>query len=207
MGRTSLREHILQAGVNVIHARGYAASGIREISEAAGAPQGSFTNHFQSKEAFALEVVDRYFERTIGSVIEQTLRDPSRPPVERLGAYFDAITELLSTVAWQRGCLIGNMSLEASEHSEVLREHLKQLFVAWTEPFADAVHAGQIAGSIREDLDAGDIAEALLSAWHGAMLRMKVDRSPVPLERFKRVVLATLLANPTDSPVLEKHGD
>jgi TetR/AcrR family transcriptional regulator, transcriptional repressor for nem operon len=34
---------------------------VRDICAAAGVPQGSFTNHFRSKEAFAEEVLNRYF--------------------------------------------------------------------------------------------------------------------------------------------------
>jgi TetR/AcrR family transcriptional repressor of nem operon len=33
-----------------------------------------------------------------------------------------------------------------------------------------------------------------MASWHGAMLRMKVERSPEPLRRFKTVILTTLLA-------------
>ncbi|MBX9396731.1 TetR/AcrR family transcriptional regulator [Streptomyces sp. TRM72054] len=35
--------------------RGYAATGVKDITDAAGAPKGSFYNHFKSKEA-----LDRY---------------------------------------------------------------------------------------------------------------------------------------------------
>ena len=38
---------------------------------------------------------------------------------------------------------------------------------------------------------AEDLADFLLSSWQGAMLRMKVVRSPEPLERFKTIVFAT----------------
>ena len=41
---------------------GYVGSSVRDIAAAAGAPQGSFTNHFRSKEEFAGEVLDRYFD-------------------------------------------------------------------------------------------------------------------------------------------------
>ena len=43
---------------------GYQGASVRDICAAAGAPQGSFTNHFRSKEAFAQEVLDRYFAHT-----------------------------------------------------------------------------------------------------------------------------------------------
>ena len=44
-----------------MHERGYAGASVRDIVQAAGVPQGSFTNHFASKEAFGLEILDLYF--------------------------------------------------------------------------------------------------------------------------------------------------
>lgn len=193
MGRPSLREQIIESGVVTVHQRGFTTSGVREITGAAGVPQGSFTNHFRSKEAFGVAVLDRYFQR-LQSLAEATLRDPARSPLDRLHAYFDAATGYLADAGWRHGCLLPNMGLEVPEHSEVLRERLVQVFAAWTQPFADAVRAAQLAGQVRGDLDPDDAADVLLAAWHGAMLRMKVDRSPAPLERFRRVLLTTLLA-------------
>jgi TetR/AcrR family transcriptional regulator, transcriptional repressor for nem operon len=53
-----------------------------------------------------------------------------------------------------------------------------------------------MAGQICADLNSEDAGAALLEAWHGAMLRMKVERSPAPLDRFKRLILSALLAGP-----------
>ena len=91
MGRPSLREKIIESGVQTLHERGFAGAGVREITADAGVPQGCFTNHFRSKEAFAAAILDRYHERT-QAIMDKTLRDEIRPAVERLRAYFDAIT-------------------------------------------------------------------------------------------------------------------
>lgn len=191
MGRPSLREKIIETGVQTLHERGFAAAGIREITADAGVPQGCFTNHFRSKEAFAITILDRYHERT-NTIMDRTLREESRPPLERLRAYFDAITNWLKEAGWRYGCLVGNMSLEVPEHSELLRTHLVEICRALTSSFADTVRAGQDEGEIRSDLDADDIAAFILASWEGAMMRMKVDRSPAPIEQFKRVLFATL---------------
>jgi TetR/AcrR family transcriptional repressor of nem operon len=195
MARPSHREKIIESGVDTAYRRGFGATGLREFATAAGVPQGSFTNHFRSKEAFGIVLLDRYFER-LQDIVERTLRDEARAPLDRLRAYFETITGLLQSVGWRHGCLIGNMSLEAAEHSEALRARLSEVFAAWVEPFREAVRVGQARGEVRTDLDAGEIAEFLLAGWHGAMMRMKVERSPEPLERFKRIAFATVLAPP-----------
>jgi TetR/AcrR family transcriptional repressor of nem operon len=199
MGRHSLREQFIESGVSTLHQGGFFATGVREISAQAGAPQGSFINHFGSKEAFGVAVLDRYFERTETNIAE-TLGDETRTAPDRLAAYFDAITGALEGAGWRYGCMISNMSLEASEHSEVLRARLEQIFAKLTYYFSDAIRAAQATGNARTDLDADDLADLLLSSWHGAMLRMKVERSPRSIERFKRLMLSTFLAAPGDLP-------
>ena len=65
-----MRDKILRAGLPVMFRSGYHRASVRGICAAAGAPQGSFTNHFRSKEAFAVEVLDQYFDYLQGLVSE-----------------------------------------------------------------------------------------------------------------------------------------
>ena len=178
--------------MQTVHERGFATVGLREITASAGVAQGSFTNHFASKEAFGAAVLDHYFDQIRG-VIAKTLNAEERPPVERLFSYFEAITDLFAASGWRYGCLAGNMGLEAAEHSEVIRLRLSEIFAEWTSPFAGVIRQGQATGDFRADVDAEEAGAALLEAWHGAMLRMKIERSPAPLDRFKTLILPALL--------------
>jgi len=47
-------------------------------------------------------------------------------------------------------------------------------------------------GEIDSQFDATDLAEFLLASWEGAILRMKVERSPAALERFKTIAFQTI---------------
>src|SRR6188474_609018 len=95
MPRASLRDQILDAGLKVMFRKGYVGAGVRDIVAEAPAPQGSFTNHFRSKEEFAREVLDRYFD-DLKLLVAETLKDGSRTPRQRLKHYLDIITERLS---------------------------------------------------------------------------------------------------------------
>ena len=191
MPKPSLRNDIIAAGLKVMFRSGYNGSSVRDIVEAAGAPQGSFTNHFRSKEAFAAAVLDRYFAYVKG-LVAQALEDPSLTPRARLRRYLDIITGKLEGDAWSRGCLIGDLSLEAPPHSELLRTHLARIFEDWRAPFAACIAEAQAAGEIACRFDATELAEFLLASWQGAILRMKVERNPAALERFKTIAFATV---------------
>ena|SRR5215831_930972 len=191
MAKASLRDSILDAGLRVMFRKGYGGAGVRDIVAEASAPQGSFTNHFRSKEAFASEVLDRYFLYLKG-LVSQALDDERLTPRQRLRRYLDIITQRLEADGFQRGCLIGDFSLEAAPHSDLLRERLAAVFVEWRAPFVACIAHAQAAGEIDATFGPEDLADFLLSSWQGAILRMKVVRNADPLESFKTIAFATV---------------
>ncbi len=195
MARASKRDQILEAGLKVMYRKGYAGAGVRDIVAEADAPQGSFTNHFRSKEAFAGEVLDRYFER-LKVIVAEALDDASLTPRRRLRRYLDIITGHLEADGFARGCLIGDLSLEAAPQSDMLRGRLAVVFAEWRAPFAACIAKAQAAGEIATTFAPDELAEFLLASWEGAILRMKVARNAESLERFKRIAFATVFKEP-----------
>jgi len=114
MPKTSNRERILTEGLRVVHEHGFANASVRDIVQAAGVPQGSFTNHFASKEAFGLEILDLYYANSRRNIAE-TLRNDELPPLKRLAAYIDGTKDRLNNNSMRNGCLFGNFTAEASD--------------------------------------------------------------------------------------------
>jgi len=195
MSKPSHREAILKAGLKVMFRSGYQGASVRDVCAAAGVPQGSFTNHFRSKEVFAEEVLDRYFAN-LQELVKKALDDKSLTPRQRLKRYLDIISSVLAGAKWNRGCLIGDFSLETSFQSELLRQRLEVIFREWRAPFASCIAEAQISGEIDSSFDPMELAEFLLASWEGAILRMKVERCPAALERFKKIVFQTIFVKP-----------
>lgn len=170
---------------------GYVGTTVRDIAREAGVPQGSFTNHFRSKEAFTLEVLANYFQH-VKDLMDRTVGDTSLTPRQRVIAYLDLITEQLSRDEFSRGCLIGDLSIEAPGHSEAIREQLLVIYDQWRDLFADCLSAAQAAGQIGDQFDAHALADFLLTGWEGAIMRSKVERSRAPLDRFRDIAFTTI---------------
>jgi TetR/AcrR family transcriptional repressor of nem operon len=192
VAKPSHREQILTEGLRVVHERGFAGASVRDIVEAAGVPQGSFTNHFVSKEAFCLEILDLYF-KDVRATIERTLRNDSLPPLKRLRAYIDAQIKYLNRIGWRNGCLIGNFSAEASDHSEVVRKRLVEIYEEMRQAVAYCLKAAVKAGELPRKTDSDELAGFLIASLQGAILQSKTERSAVPTERYKRLIFSTLL--------------
>ncbi|HEX3674168.1 MAG TPA: TetR family transcriptional regulator C-terminal domain-containing protein [Rhizomicrobium sp.] len=192
MPRPSNRDRILTEGLKVVHAHGFANASVRDIVQAAGVPQGSFTNHFASKEAFGLEIISLYLEAGRATMRETLLND-SRPPLERLGAYIDANKNRLNQEGMRNGCLFGNFTAEASDNSDAIRQRLVEIFAEvqrnLTYCLSAAVKAGELPGSFACD----DVAGFIVSSLQGANLLAKAQRSPVPVERFRDILFSRVL--------------
>jgi TetR/AcrR family transcriptional repressor of nem operon len=190
MPRESVKEPILAAAVKVLRLRGFNATGVQDITDAAGVPKGSFYNHFESKEALGIEALDRYWDGVLRSL--ETLEDKQIAPIVRLKTYFHKLNLLARKSEYRPGCFIGNMSAEMSDQSPAFRKRLSAIFAAWSRAIETCVKQAQADGSVRRDLDAKSIAAFLLNSWEGAVLRSKVDRGQQPLDIFEKFVFTAL---------------
>ncbi len=192
MARSSNREKILTEGLRVVHERGFAGASVRDIVQAAGVPQGSFSNHFASKEAFGLEILDLYYAGS-RAVIAETLRNEALPPLRRLAAYIDSNRDRLNRASMRHGCLFGNFTAEASEHSETIRQRLTEIFAEVRDAVASCLADAVATGELAADTDCAELAGFVVSSLQGASLLSKAERSPAPLERFKQVLFGQVL--------------
>lgn len=190
MSRPSVKEDIVVAALETLHAKGFNGTSVQDITDAADVPKGSFYNHFESKEDLAAVALDRYWLKAQASL--SLLADEKAPPLERLKKYFRYLASLTRRGEFRRGCFIGNMASEMPGHSPLLREKLSTLFVTWTRAIEACVQEAQANGSVRRDIDASAIASFLLNAWEGALMRSKVDRNARPFTAFEKVVFTSL---------------
>lgn len=189
MPRASLRENLIAAAVQEFHAHGYAATGVKDITDAAGAPKGSFYNHFDSKEALAVVALERY-----GATRRlDDLRDTSVAPLTRLREHFEFLRDENVKAEFNGGCLVGDLAIEVADHSEALRATTSRSLQAWTDALAVAVADAQKAGDVAKTLDAATLARFVLNAWEGALISARADRSSRAYETFFTVVFGVLL--------------
>jgi TetR/AcrR family transcriptional repressor of nem operon len=192
MPKPSHRDTILNEGLRVVLERGFCGASVRDIVQAAGVPQGSFTNHFASKEAFGLEILDLYFGQ-VRDGIRKTLRNDALPPLQRLGAWVDVQIRFLKKAGMRNGCLIGNFSIEAGDHSEVIRHRLVEIFDEIHRSVAYCLNAAVKAGELSPAVDCDELASFLYSSLQGAILQSKAEHRSTPLERFKKILFSTVL--------------
>ena len=192
MPKPSNRDKILTEGLRVVHERGFAGASVRDIVQAAGVPQGSFTNHFASKEAFGLEILDLYYANSC-STQSLTLRNEALPPLQRLRAYIEASRDRLNRDGMRTGCLLGNFTAESSEHSEPIRQRLVEIYGETQQAIAECLTAAVAEGSLPGDTDCQDMAGVIQTSIQGAIRMAKAQHSTAPLDRLLKLLFEKML--------------
>jgi TetR/AcrR family transcriptional repressor of nem operon len=190
MARPSMRKEIVEAALEQFHTRGFNAAGVKDITDRAGVPKGSFYNHFDSKEALAIVALEEY--GATGRL--QDLADSGVDPLTRLRRHFEAFRDEIVHHGFTRGCLIGNFGAEIADHSDTIRAAVRQGFEKWVAALAATISEAQQAGAVRSDLDPETTARFILGAWEGALLLARADRSAAAFDSFFAVTFGTLLA-------------
>jgi TetR/AcrR family transcriptional repressor of nem operon len=183
------RSALLQTGMEMMMERGYTNTGIQEVLTALGVPKGSFYHYFDSKEAYAIEII-QYFDANYQQALVDVLRNPNRRPIDRLRDYTDVNKASLVAQGCRKGCLIGNLSQEMADQSEALRAELKTVMARWLDTIAACIEEGQAAGEIKKNRTPLELAELFSSAWNGAVMRAKTVKTTEPLD-----VVADVLFN------------
>src|SRR5271170_5464386 len=119
--RHESKTKFLQAAIRVIRVKGYTATRVEDVCEAAGLTKGSFFYHFDSKDELALAAADYWIEGTealFGSAPYHELADP----LERLLAYLDLRKALLTGELSDFTCLAGTMVQEVYDTHPAIRE-------------------------------------------------------------------------------------
>ncbi len=186
------RQHIIRTGADIIHRNGFNNTGIMEILKASGVPKGSFYYYFESKEAFGVEVA-RYFADHFAEQVAHIMNDAGIAPVDRLKMFFGYFKKYFESEGWSRGCPIGNLAQEMGDLSEKLQAELAMIFERMGRSLAAVIAEGQQQGQIAEDLDPYDTAVFIISAWHGAIVQMKVRKSSQPLDIFEKSIFESFL--------------
>ena len=192
MARTDVREKLLSAGLEAVHKRGFNATGVQDITDAAKVPKGSFYNHFESKDALGVEVVERY--AALAAAGRRPLLEGTGKPLSRLRTYFKGLSELGPATGFARGCLFGNFSAELSSQSPAIRAALEKAFDDWSRSVAQVIAEAQKAGDVARDVPAETLARFLIDAWEGAVLRSRVEKDSAALDTFLSIAFNKILA-------------
>jgi TetR/AcrR family transcriptional repressor of nem operon len=188
-----VRRRLLESGLTLIGKQGFAGSGVADITGAAGVPKGSFYQYFESKQSYAIELLEDYWS-AIEEKHTKVLLDDRYAPLDRIARHFHSIGQDHKQQKYALGCLIGNLGVEIAGAGEDAQSKLRKIIKRWGTLVSDCLKQAQAAGDLDRKADVEELAAALIESWEGAVMRSKIERSGAAFKRFETVVLPRLLA-------------
>ena len=185
------REHILQAARELLYESGYEGASMEEIAEAAGVKKANLFHYYPTKENLVLAAFE-YASRFLKEKVLSQCCGAEKDPVRMVDRMFKEAAAGMQESGCCRGCFIGNLAQEISDHHEALRAKLADHLGFWTGELSAALERAKAAGTFVNDLEPAPAAEAIVSLYEGAMLFAKTKKSVGPLESARRMAVAYL---------------
>lgn len=176
------KQALLQVGLALFEEKGYNATGLQEIASGAAISKGSFYSYFSSKEDFGVGVI-RYYTET-GLRHWKSMFDEAAVNGDVYAALqttFTRMTEKYKAADIKKGCLLGNLSAEISEASDLCRIELQASVNQYKALLTKNLTKAQAKGQVRLDLPAEGLAALVWDTWQGSLLRMQIETSVEPV--------------------------
>jgi TetR/AcrR family transcriptional repressor of nem operon len=167
---------------------GYAQVSIRAIVTRAKVPKGNFYNYFASKEALAALIVVQQFEALLATLPITS----GKALAERLGRHFAAINSQATGRRVSPIRLLATLSAESPALPQSVREQIVAGLESWSNRIAQLITQAQAHTQIGVNEEAHQLADFLINAWQGAMIRAKCDPTSEPLRTFTRFATENL---------------
>ena len=190
--KENTKNKILEIGAEIIHLKGFNHTGIQVVLLAAKVPKGSFYNYFRNKEDYGLQIID-YFSGSFEQMTQGILEDTSTPPLDKIKKILEWFIGFFESKDFGYGCPIGNLAQEMGDLSSRFRERLMAALDAMIVGYAELLTEAQRRGELSGQVDVRETANYIVSSWHGALVHMKIMKSPKPLQDHIRFLFKYIL--------------
>lgn len=195
MAELSVRDHLIEMGLQQMQKTSYGSTGLNEVLALAAVSKGSFYHYFPSKEEFGSAVLQRYLDSEVARATT-LLGEPKAAPIKRLRKYFEELISIYGPEGGMNGgCLLGNLSQEMANHSDLIQQTLQEGFRIWEVAIDAVLQEAVTRGELSKKAKTMEMASFILNAYEGALLRAKAERSEAPLRLFIQMIFGSFLSN------------
>jgi TetR/AcrR family transcriptional repressor of nem operon len=172
------REQIIDACTGVVLAKGYSATTMANLSEAAHISAGKLTHHFATKGSLFEAIFESLTSRFEAGPLT-TLADDSLPPTERIHGFLDGLYQLYARQRNLIGCPLGHAAGDSDGVSATMKAKARQILQRSTGLLEKALSdLGNPPAIARAK------ANLFVNSWQGAIV---VARAGEGLEHIRKV--------------------
>jgi TetR/AcrR family transcriptional repressor of nem operon len=168
------RQKLLDAARELMLAKGYTATSVDEVCEAAGLTKGSFFHYFEGKEHLGRSVAQRFYACWQQASRAAPFRR-KKDPLDRALGQVDFFIEMSRAPTW-KGCLLGTFVQELSQ----THPQIRAVCAACLDDLADGLELNleeaKAKYTPRARWSARSLAEHLIAVAQGATILAKAKQ-------------------------------
>src|SRR5262245_9952451 len=179
------RDKLLDAAQDLMLAKGFTATSVDEICDAAGVTKGSFFHYFDGKEELGRVLAERFFK----SMRQRFATAPHRQkkdPLDRIHGFLDMVVGRGRTAGAGKGCLLGTFVQELFETHPGIRDVCADCFAEQAAFLAADFAEAKAKYVPKARWDPRSMAEHLIAVIQGSIILAKAKQDAKPLEENAR---------------------
>jgi TetR/AcrR family transcriptional repressor of nem operon len=170
------KQKLLDAAQRLMLAKGYTATSVDEICEAAELTKGSFFHYFDGKEDLGREVAQRFYA-SMRQLSQQAPFHSKKDPLDRVLGRVDFYLEL-SRRRDSKGCLLGMFVQELSDTHPTIRTVCATCFDDAAGGFKLDLDEAKAKYAPRARISTQSLAEHLTAVLQGSIILAKAKQDP-----------------------------
>ena len=171
------RSKLLDAAVTLIRTKGYSATSVQDLCDAAGVTKGAFFHHFKSKDDLGVAAAEHWSETTSALFADAPYHAPN-DPVARVLGYIDFRKVLLAGDVPDFTCLVGTILQEAYDTHPGVRDACAASIVDHAATVAEDIEAAMRVRGIEADWTAESLGLFTQAVLQGAFVLAKAKGGP-----------------------------
>ena len=190
---------LLDAALAVFRSKGYMATRVEDICEAAELTKGSFFHHFKSKEDLAIAAAEHWIAVTSPAFLSaqyRTLPDP----LDRLLAYIDFRKALLTGALPEYTCFAGTIIQEVYETHPTVRDACEKSISGHAAMLAADIEDAMRLYGVRHSFSAESLALYTQAVLQGSFILAKAKQGPAVaidcLDHLRRYIQMLFASTP-----------
>ncbi|MCY6370587.1 TetR/AcrR family transcriptional regulator [Clostridium ganghwense] len=186
------KNQIIENSIDIMYLKGYNGTSVKDITDAAGIPKGSFYNYFEDKEHYAVDALYHFFYEMTKENFE-FLKDKNFKPLDRIKNFYKNLINQNEEAGFKLGCFVGNITQEMGDISTIISEATDVIH----KEIVKRIHACLIEAcelnELNPKVDTEKLSNFIVSSWQGTLLRMKASKNRQDLDDFYEVLAEVLL--------------
>lgn len=180
------RNAIVNAAAMLFRRQGYAATGINQIADAAGAPKGSLYHYFPKGKDEIGEAAVRFAGAKVAKTLQQ-LYEKHTSTAALMKAYGRMLVGWMAESDFSDGCPITTTLLETAPASPPITSAGREAFASWRDVLARSLLRDGFS-----NVEARRMATLTIASLEGALILARVEQSAKPITEVFDALAVTL---------------